>query len=92
MTMPVDKATRASLRTYALARCSYNGDISIGSKVLVALINGLDAAERHERELREAVEQAQPVVCAHLCATVWKTGTERPHDRLCVALRAVLGE
>jgi len=65
--MPVDKATRDSLRTYALAaRTSYTGDATIGAKVLVELINDLNAAEARARRLREAIEPYTEMRCAYI--------------------------
>lgn len=49
-----------------------------------------DELRRDIQELIEVVSVAQNEICSYLCPSVWKTGTERPHNSLCQAMRATL--
>jgi hypothetical protein len=49
-----------------------------------------DELRRDIQELIEVVSVAQNEICSHLCPSVWKTETERPHSPLCQTIRTSL--
>ena len=49
-----------------------------------------DEANRLIAKFRYLLGESLPHIDSHLCASVWKTGSERPHHELCKHIRAAL--